>query len=149
MSCSDQALFCPQEVDITDGFTPDGMAVWTKEMAGYLRSIDPYMHPISTSFCCQDPAVVWNLPEMDFVMTHSYSSHNRSDMADNAQYWNVRNSKAYGKPTYVAETGEEYAATGGVYDPKWPADPTGIGLHNALWASMVSMGAMASMNWWW
>ena len=37
------------EVDITDGFTPDGMAVWTKDMATYLRSIDPYRHPISTS----------------------------------------------------------------------------------------------------
>ena len=84
---------------------------------------------------------------MDFVMTHSYSSHNRSDMADNSQYWNVKNSQAYGKPTYVAETGEAFSAADG--DHKWPADPTGIGLHNALWASMVSMGAMTSMTWWW
>ena len=131
------------EVDITDGYTPGGMAVWTKAMATYLRSIDPYSHPISTSFCCNDPKQVWELEEMDFVMTHSYSSHNRSDMADNSQYWNVKN-QAYQKPTYVAETGEVTTD-----DKHWPADPTGIGLHNVLWASMMSLGAMTSMTWWW
>ena len=133
-------------MDITDGYTPDGIAVWSKDMAIYLRSIDPYSHPISTSFCCNDPKQVWELPEMDFVMTHSYSSHNRSDMADNSQYWNVKNGQAYEKPTYVAETGEATSD-----DKDWPmaADPTGIGLHNALWASMVSLGAMTSMTWWW
>ena len=57
------------EVDITDGFTPAGMATWTQDMARYLRSIDVYEHPISTSFCCHDPEEVWNLPEMDFVVS--------------------------------------------------------------------------------
>ena len=129
------------EVDITDGFTPGRLAVWTVEMARYLRSIDPYSHPISTSFCCQDPAEIWALPEVDFVMTHSYSTHNRTDMADNSQYWTVRNSAAFGKPVYVAETGE---AT--IDDHRWPADPTGLGLHNAMWASVVSVAAMSSMT---
>lgn len=40
------------EIDIVDGYTPAGIAQWTQEMAQYLRSIDVYKHPISTSFCC-------------------------------------------------------------------------------------------------
>jgi hypothetical protein len=132
------------EVDITDGYTASSMAIWTQDMSRHLRSIDPFSHPISTSFCCNDPKQVWELPEMDFVMTHSYSTHNKSDMADNSQFWNVLNSKQFDKPTYVAETGEATRD-----NHHWPADPTGIGLHNALWASMASLGAMTSMVWYW
>jgi len=34
--------------------------------------------------------------------TGRYSSHNRSDEADNAQYWTVRQSQEYKKPTSVS-----------------------------------------------
>ena len=44
----------------------------------------------------------------------------------------------------VAETGEQTTN-----DNLFPADPHGIGMHNALWASMASMGAMSSAVWWW
>ena len=124
-----------------------------------------------------EPKEVWNLPEMDFVMVHSYSRHNRTDMADNSQFSTVETAKLFGKPTYVhtppklplclalclsvcrsvcqpvshtwftgqvAETGEQTTN-----DNLFPADPHGIGMHNALWASMASMGAMSSAVWWW
>jgi hypothetical protein len=133
------------EADITDGFTSSGFAQWTQEMAQFVRSIDIYRHPISTSFCCHEPAPVWKLPEMDFVMVHTYSRHNATDMADNSQYSTVSTAKQFSKPTYVAETGEKTAFD----NYSFPADPTGIGLHNALWASMHSMGAMSSAVWWW
>ena len=114
---------------------------------------------------------------MDFVMVHSYSRHNRTDMADNSQFSTVETAKLFGKPTYVhtppklplclalclsvcrsvcqpvshtwftgqvAETGEQTTN-----DNLFPADPHGIGMHNALWASMASMGAMSSAVWWW
>eukprot|EP00035_Acanthoeca_spectabilis_P007628 m.139729 g.139729 ORF g.139729 m.139729 type:complete len:153 (-) comp14020_c0_seq11:1739-2197(-) len=42
------------EVDITNGFSPSGQTNWVGKMAPYLASIDPYGHPISTSFCCHD-----------------------------------------------------------------------------------------------
>ena len=91
---------------------------------------------------------MWTLPEMDFVMVHSYSRHNGSDLADNSQFETVSTSQQFGKPTYVAETGENGRSTD-KNGPAFPADPTGIGLHNALWASMTSMGAMCSAVWWW
>lgn len=132
------------EIDIVDGYAPARIAQWTREMARYLRSIDIYQHPISTSFCCQEPPEVWNLKEMDFVMVHTYSRHNRTDMADNSQYETVKTARMFGKPTFVAETGEQTTD-----NHRFPADPKGIGLHNALWASMTSMGAMSSAVWWW
>ena len=82
---------------------------------------------------------------MDFVMVHTYSRHNKTDMADNSQYYTVATSRQFHKPTYVAETGETVPD----HHHSFPTDPSGIGLHNALWASMTSMGAMTSMVWWW
>ena len=133
------------EVDIVDGYTPAGIAAWTQEMSQFLRSIDVYRHPISTSFCCSEPDQVWQLPEMDFVMVHTYSRHNKTDMADNAQYYTVATSRRFHKPTYVAETAEIVPHN----DHSFPSDPTGIGLHNAMWGGMTSMAAMTSMVWWW
>ena len=133
------------EVDIVDGYAPELIAAWTQEMAEFVRSIDIYDHPISTSFCCSDPKQVWQLPSMDFVMVHTYSRHNKTDMADNSQFFTVATSERFHKPTYVAETGELVPEK----NYHFPADPTGIGLHNALWASMTSMAAMTSMVWWW
>ena len=108
------------EVDVTTGFDRAAQAAWHKEMATYLRSIDAYNHPISTSFCCNDVPEVWTLPEMDFTMTHAYSTHNKTDMADNSQYWTVKMSAEYAKPAYVAETAEGFAVNN-----MFPADPTG------------------------
>ena len=133
------------EIDIVDGYKPELIAEWTDEMAHFVRSIDIYDHPISTSFCCSEPEQVWQLPSMDFVMVHTYSRHNKTDMADNSQYYTVATSRHFQKPTYVAETGENIPGK----NHDFPADPTGIGLHNAMWASVTSMGAMTSMVWWW
>jgi hypothetical protein len=109
------------------------MAEWTGEMARYLRSLDVYKHPISTSFCCTDPAVVWNLPEMDFAVTHTYSTHNSTDMGDNAQYWTNRMASEYRKPVYVAETGEGLDASHGVNnDVKGAVLSLIFGVHDLL-----------------
>lgn len=58
-------------------------------MATYLRSIDRYEHPISTSFSHSDgdPTILAS-SALDFTMTHSYGA---SDIAaDTAQYVRLR-----------------------------------------------------------
>ena len=96
---------------MTKKLTPAEQRAWVMEMAGVLRSMDSYYrHPITTSFCCHDVPEVWSSP-VDFTNTHSYSSHNKTNMADNSQYWTTRMAAEYGKPTYVAETGEAPAGT--------------------------------------
>lgn len=73
-------------------------------------------------------------------MTHTYGSHNTTDMADDVFFW-IDAKQSYIKPTYIAETGESGAQNSGT------ADPSGIGLHNALWTSVASGAAGTAMTW--
>lgn len=47
----------------------------------------------------------------------------------------------YAKPTFIAEFG-----TGAAGAPAL-ADPTGIALHNGIWASLTGRAAMTAMSW--
>jgi hypothetical protein len=131
------------EGDIAAGFAPALQQSWVNAMATFVKSIDPYAHPISTSFCCHDVSEVYSSTAVDFSMTHTYGTHNRLDMADNNQYWSARMASEYSKPTYIAEFGT------GAGGPPGATDTTGISLHNGMWSSVVSAAAMASMSWWW
>ncbi len=93
---------------------------WYEIMSPYLRSIDPYKHPITTS---------WEHPELDDIdlnAPHWYEgvgSLSRSDVTvrDRAREW-----KQFGKPVIVGEQGnwtpagpdEKPPEAGGVWDPE-------------------------------
>jgi len=49
----------------------------------------------------------------------------------------------FGKPHYIGEIG---ADAGG---PRGEEDPTGLQIHDPMWASVVTGGAGAAMPWWW
>ena len=66
------------EGDITTGWTAASHALWVDDMARYLKSKDPYNHPISTSLCCHDAPQVYSLPSVDFSMTHTYGAVNHT-----------------------------------------------------------------------
>jgi hypothetical protein len=84
------------------GFSPDEQKTWVLEMAPFVSSIDPYGHPISTSFCCHNVPEVFDLPSVGFTMTHTYGTHNRLDLVDNNHYWSEVMATQYDKPTYIA-----------------------------------------------
>ena len=71
---------------------------WYEITASYARSIDPYRHPITTSWDPPDAGVI------DFLSPHWYQKEDElySDRvtADNARKW-----KSYGKPVVVGEQG--------------------------------------------
>merc|ERR1712061_645628 len=46
---------------------------WIEWMAGYLRSIDPYQHPISVS---------WNRPDLDKIESNSIHWYHSDDIRD-------------------------------------------------------------------
>lgn len=133
----------PTTADITDEFDPEIHAMWVQEMAIFLRSRDPYTHPISTSFCCHDVHQVYRLDVVDFAMTHSYGNADAVDMADNTQAAARRQAAEYHKPMLLAETGE----TPGQFSGQ--ADPSGRGMHNAMWAALTTRAAGTAMMWWW
>jgi hypothetical protein len=129
------------EVDIIDKYVSADVRAWHEEMARYLRGIDPYRHLITTSFAgSEGDAAVDGLPEMDYVQTHNYGS---KDVAEMASGYGLRKAAKYGKPHYIGEFGVD------VYGKDNKGDPTGIHLHNGLWAPVVSLSAGTGMLWWW
>jgi polygalacturonase len=134
------------EVDITDDFSAETQAAWFSRMAGYVRSIDGFNHPISTSFGSgRVYPEVWQLQSADFSMMHSYGASDPLDAANDVQYWSNRLSKAYGKPTFVAEFGTGPAGAGEAEKQ----DTTGVSLHNGLWSSIMSVSALGASTWFW
>ena len=129
------------EVDITDGYDSAAVAAWHREMADYLRSIDPWQHLITTSYAgtAGDPAVD-GLAELDYVQSHNYGSQ---DVAGRIAEVTHQKLADYGKPHYFGEYGVD------IYADENVSDPTGIHLHNGLWAGMMSGGAGTAMLWWW
>ena len=90
------------------------------EMSSYLRSLDVYNHPISTSYSSSDgDPTVQALPALNFTMTHNYGSSDIATMA--TQYVRIYQIQSfnncgtlfqttkkqimYKKPTYMAEFG--------------------------------------------
>ncbi|MEI6500901.1 MAG: DUF5060 domain-containing protein, partial [Armatimonadota bacterium] len=61
------------EVDLTEGYQRDTVAAWHQEMAGYLKSIDPYKHLVVTHICLYGYGdELFSLPEIDYVQADAY-----------------------------------------------------------------------------
>lgn len=130
------------EVDIVSprAYRPEAVRDWHAQMSDYLRRIDPWKHLQTTSFAGSGgKPEIDRLPQMDYVQTHCYGPR---DLAAALATWQQRKAK-YGKPHYVGEFGT--SARGG----EERIDPTGIGLHNGLWGSLLSGAAGGAMLWWW
>jgi len=127
------------EVDNNEGFDPSANAAWHAEMGAYLKSIDPWKHPITTSW--RDPQM-FSRPEVDVVQGHSYWE-TKYDAAEYAQIEVDHLMRPYGKPFFFGEQGVE--------DPDLARkiDPEGRNFHDALWSSALSGAAGAGMYWWW
>lgn len=131
------------EIDWTDQFDTFRIPImlWHKEMANYIKEIDPYQHLVSTSYAqdIYDPGV-WNLSSIDFTQFHHYSL---SPDTQSNHYDITRNYlKSFNKPTIIGEfgfPGQEY----------YNDDPNGIDLHNSIWASSLSGAMGTACIWWW
>jgi len=129
------------EVDLATGYDSGAVAAWHQEMGQYLRARDPWGHLITTSFANTDgDPVVDALPELDYVQSHSYGSH---DMAATISTYCQQKTEAYGKPHYFGEFGTDWLGGGNA------SDVEGIHLHNGLWSAMLSRSAGTAMLWWW
>jgi hypothetical protein len=82
-----------------EGRNPDNWIVWVAE---YLRSIDPYQHPISVS---------WNRPDLDQIEineVHWYSGDAKgTEWEDAATASTIADSLKWNKPVYYTETGNK------------------------------------------
>lgn len=138
------------EVDLTDGFDGPIVAAWHREMSRYVRSIDPYDHLISSSTAFFFNEVnLWTSGGLDFAPVHFYSQSGGAPLLPNF-FATIPDLTAFRRdqaplPVLFAELG---------VDSRGPAetlasDPDGIGLHDGLWAGLVSGGFGTAMPWWW
>ena len=103
---------------------------WHKEMAAYIRSIDPYHHLITTSN--SDPGTPLSQIGLDYNQIHTYPG-------DIISTFSATKTAGLATPTFYGEWGPG--------DQK--NDMTAGFLHDGLWSSLVSPTAGAGQFWYW
>lgn len=132
------------EVNYTDGFKKDSASVveFHSDIAAYLKQIDPNQHLVSTCFgsgAALELPAIWQLPEIDFVVTHSYANDIAGEL-----FKRLENKRQYGKPNIGGENG----IPASVCTKAREVDPNGLAIHNNLWASMIGGSAGNVLQWW-
>lgn len=124
---------------------------WHKEMADYVRSIDPFDHLVTTSM--GNPTEKWQLYEtlfepFDFAQRHNYQNIDKAKSSDQFSYilLNLTNEgrELYpSTPFFIGEFG-----FGDISHETFKSkDPHAVDLHNSLWSSLFS-GAMGPASFW-
>ena len=119
----------------------DDVIAWHRDMGRWLKANDPYGHVVTTSLTGGvDRPEMWNLPEMDLSMYHSYSdpAPGRTIAALSDDF--VRR---YGKPVMIGEFGVSAA--------NWSraSDPHLRGFRQAQWGAVLGCSVGTAMAWWW
>jgi hypothetical protein len=126
-------------------FTPIGEAAmigWIEIMTPVLKEYDAYDHLITISGPSGPKSAIWQMPEIDFVSHHEYTTTDGVQMAPSI-YQRYADAVP-GKPILLAEFG---FATG--IEDTTALDQEGIHLHNGLWATTFSGYGGTGMYWWW
>jgi hypothetical protein len=118
---------------------------WHNTMASYIRSIDLFNHPITTSKHCTGFEKVWLLPDIDLVQVHYYGGNTAYTFEQM-----TLTLAEFKKPVFMAELGLNTTANPeGTTKPEPYATQLkeGLEMHNGIWAAFFvkSSGNM----WWW
>ncbi len=134
------------EVNLTL-ITDHALIPWLKEMTEFLHALDVNHHLATLSFAMRAQSVIWQMPDIDIVQVHEYSSHtdeSEHDLAASApQDFQELAASVPEKPILMGEFG--YSASNYGDD----IEKTGIHLHNGLWSTTFSGFAGSGMYWWW
>ncbi len=124
------------------GVTLPEMVPWHREMAAYLRGIDPFDHLITTSFWgSYQTEPFFEIPEIDIVQSHRYTNDDLG-VTESLHGTSMARHEAYAKPHLYAEFGiRSHAETRDL-------DPEGWAVHNAQWVGLTSFCAGGVMPWW-
>jgi hypothetical protein len=117
------------------------IAQWHDEMAAYLKSLDS--NHLVTSSCGSETNGngIWQSTHIDFTQIHKYKDDPRLPRL--LANLNQQRLETYNKPVLDGEFGMANLA-----DDEPGTDPHGIGLHNVIWATLLS-GSMGSAAPWW
>ncbi len=133
------------EVIFTDDYQAHAADVdsWHDEMSTALKALDVNKHLVTSSFgdASYMPGT-WNLPNIDFMQLHNYTSVPNLESiltANDHTYLST-----YKKPVLNGEFG--LGPDGATLTAD---DPTGVHIHNAIWATALNGAMGTGMTWWW
>lgn len=114
------------------------IADWHKDMSAYLKSIDPYGKPVTSSLSHSDFTELWSLKDMDFTQRHLYGSMDQH--ATRLEQYSAK----YGKPYVTGEFSLDYRGT-----TQHTPEAYGNELHKGLWRGLFTPTPILPMTWWW
>jgi hypothetical protein len=119
------------------------VSAWHGEMAEYIKSIDAFRHPVTSSSSRTFDPDLFATPQLDFITIHDYWTTPR--WQEKMAHLQQRVVGTYGKPVLFAEMGYDWRSGQGTAKQ----DPAGLHLHAGLWTGIMSGGAGTGMTWWW
>lgn len=120
---------------------PDAVVTaWHTEMSAYLRQLDPYGRPITTSISHRDVAGLNAVPAIDLNQKHIY--RNTAAIPETIR----RQVHADGKPYVIGEFGYEWDWSRNFDDF---ADRMDRDYKHGLWLGLFSPTPVLPMTWWW
>ncbi len=129
----------------------ENVADWHREMASYLKEIDPNRHLVTTSFeHTYNGDLVWPLPAIDLTTFHRYTYFNpvygdeQFEAVETLHRLIVERLSRTHKPVLA---GEFALSPGG--DVQKEDDPHGVAFHQQLWISVLSKSLGTAMHWTW
>ena len=127
------------EADLAKADRDSDLLAWHREMADYLKKIDPYDHLVTTSVSNpnRNPDL-FELAHIDFVPAHFYARNVIERVHD---VW--LRYRALRKPVFIGE----FSAGHKPIDDQ--ADTLGAHLHAGLWLALLTPLAGNAMPWWW
>jgi hypothetical protein len=132
----DNAMYSQKAGRIPD----EGVTAWHAEMSAYLKQLDPYERPITTSVSHREVAGLPGIPSIDLNQRHIYKN---TDSIPSTLRTRVQET---GKPYIIGEYSYEWDWTKDFnqFAPQMDAD-----FKNGLWLGLFSPTPVLPMSWWW
>jgi hypothetical protein len=123
------------ETDISEGNMDDKL-VWHREMAGFVRAVDPYRHMVATSCAFADRPLCRD-DVFDFTYIHWYDYPSIDDFLDFQRAdWALKK-----RPSFYGEIGFSN------FNPHIDEDL--VSVHQTNWAGVMGGAAATAMTWFW
>ena len=129
------------EIELISGAKKADLEAWMHARARLLKTLDPYRHPVTTSYsapCWTGCSQPWDDDAFDLAQVHSYLPDYWMSLSRAADQM-----RTYGKPAIAGEVGIDFLGEKNLLDPE------GIELVNMTLVTAMSGFAGGAMSWWW
>ncbi|MEO0292774.1 MAG: DUF5060 domain-containing protein [candidate division WOR-3 bacterium] len=119
--------------------SPQDVVNWHREMANYLKEVDPYKHMITTSVRDKEIIELWEIENIDVIQLHIYGS------TEEMREILLRDTKKFKKPVIVGEFAVGDRGPGRDFSFEFYESA----FHDGLWEGIFSPTPIVPLSWWW